>query len=47
MAWGIVITGFTMVGMLILVVLKENLTVLAGPHLDAGEGKAAALKVAA
>ena len=44
MAWGIVITGFTMVGMLILVVLKENLTVLAGPHLDAGEGKAAALK---
>ena len=36
-----------MVGMLILVVLKETLTVQAGPHLDARAAEAAALKVAA
>ena len=36
-----------MVGMVVLVLLKENLTVLAGTHLDAGATEAAALKVAA
>jgi hypothetical protein len=45
--WGIVITGFTMVGMVVLVLLKDNLTVLAGTDVDTCAREAAALKVPA
>lgn len=36
-----------MVGMVVLLLLKESLTVLTGSQLDAGAREAAALKVAA
>jgi hypothetical protein len=47
MAWGIVIAGFMMAGMMVLVILQEHLAVLTATDSDATAGDKVASKVAA